>query len=73
MGLDPTKMTPVPKMQLAILCLLRPLDPMSFTQIFPYINSYILSLGVTDDLSQVAFYSGIVVSLPLRFDRVAFF
>jgi len=57
------KQTPLPRVQLGILCLLRVLDPMCFTQIFPYINQFMSDLRVTDDPSQIGFYSGIVVSL----------
>ncbi|KDR81469.1 hypothetical protein GALMADRAFT_221332 [Galerina marginata CBS 339.88] len=58
----PSKSTPLPKGQLAILCLLRTLDPMSFTQIFPYINEFMGDLGVTKDPSRIGFYSGLVES-----------
>jgi len=57
------KQTPLPRVQLGILCLLRVLDPMCFTQIFPYINQFMSDLRVTDNPSQIGFYSGIVVSL----------
>ena len=54
--------TPLPKVQLALLCLLRTLDPMCFFQIFPYINQFVSDLHVTEDPSKVGFYSGLVVS-----------
>lgn len=54
--------TPLPKVQLGILCYLRLLDPLNFSQIFPYINEYLAILQVTDDPSRVGFYSGLVVS-----------
>ena len=54
--------TPLPKVQLAILCLLRTLDPMCYFQIFPYINQFVSDLHVTEDPSKVGFYSGLVVS-----------
>jgi hypothetical protein len=56
-----SKHTPLPKVQLGVLCFLRTLDPMNFTQIFPYINEFITDLHVTSDLSQIGFYSGLVV------------
>ncbi|KAF9483848.1 major facilitator superfamily multidrug-resistance, DHA1 sub-family [Pholiota conissans] len=57
-----SKTTPIPKIQFTILCLLRPLDPMSFTQIFPYINEFMSDLRVTGDPSRIGFYSGLVSS-----------
>jgi hypothetical protein len=53
--------TPLPKIQFGALCFLRTLDPMAFTQIFPYINEFMTDLHVTRDLSQIGFYSGLVV------------
>lgn len=58
----PLAKMPLPKIQFAILCILRLLGPLSFTQIFPYINRFINELRVTEDPSQVGFYSGLVVS-----------
>ena len=58
----PAKMTPIPKLQLATLCLIRLLDPIGFTQLFPYINQMLVDLNVLDDPSKVGFISGLVVS-----------
>jgi hypothetical protein len=55
--------TPVPKIQLASACFVRLLDPIAFTQVFPYINEFMSSLHVTDDPSKIGFYSGVVVSI----------
>jgi len=52
----------LPKLQFAILCLLRTLDPMNFTQIFPYVNNFVKDLHVTTDPTQIGFYSGLVAS-----------
>ena len=60
--LKPAKMTPIPKLQLATLCLVRLLEPIGFTQLFPYINEMVVSLNVIDDPSKVGFVSGLVVS-----------
>lgn len=57
----PTKMTPIPKLQLATLCLVRLLEPIGFTQLFPYINEMVVSLNLIDP-SRVGFVSGLVVS-----------
>lgn len=56
--------TPVPKAQLVTLCLVRLVDPIMFTQIFPYVNEMIDHLHLTDDPSKTGLYSGIVVSKP---------
>ncbi|KAF9061697.1 major facilitator superfamily domain-containing protein [Rhodocollybia butyracea] len=52
--------TPLPMLQLLIICFIRLMDPISFTQIFPYVNEFITFLKVTDDPSQTGFYSGLV-------------
>lgn len=54
--------TPLPKLQLALICLIRIMDPIAFTQLFPYVNEFITYLKVTDDPSQTGFYSGLVES-----------
>jgi len=58
----PVKMTPIPKLQLAALCLVRLLEPIGFTQLFPYINEMVVNLNMIDDPSKVGFVSGLVVS-----------
>ncbi|KAJ7168240.1 major facilitator superfamily domain-containing protein [Mycena crocata] len=56
------KQVSLPKAQLAALCLSRLTDPISYTQIFPYINEFIRLILVTDDISKVGLYSGLVES-----------
>ncbi|KAJ7702315.1 major facilitator superfamily domain-containing protein [Mycena rosella] len=56
----PTK-TPLPK-ALAAVCISRLTDPIAYTQIFPYINEFLILLHVTDDVSKIGFYSGLVES-----------
>lgn len=53
--------TPLPKGQLAALCAVRLVDPIAFTQLFPYVNDFMNDLHVTDDPSRIGFYSGLVV------------
>ncbi|KAF9458664.1 major facilitator superfamily multidrug-resistance, DHA1 sub-family [Collybia nuda] len=53
---------PLSRMQLALLCFLRLLEPLSFTQIFPYINEFMRDLNVTTDPSKIGFYSGLIES-----------
>ncbi|KAF9262151.1 MFS general substrate transporter [Marasmius fiardii PR-910] len=55
-------MTPLPKAQLATLCLVRLVDPIAYCQIFPYINEFISYLNIADEPSQIGFYSGLVES-----------
>ncbi|KDQ14707.1 hypothetical protein BOTBODRAFT_32469 [Botryobasidium botryosum FD-172 SS1] len=57
------KATPLPLLQLTILCLARLAEPIAYTQIFPYINQMMEDLHVTDDPSQIGFYSGLVDSV----------
>ncbi|KAJ3832468.1 major facilitator superfamily domain-containing protein [Lentinula raphanica] len=60
---NPVKqVTPLPKTEIAVLCLVRLVDPIAFTQIFPYINEFIAFLHVTDDPSQIGYFSGLVES-----------
>ena len=54
--------TPIPKAQLATLCAVRLVDPIAFTQIFPYVNEMMERLHLTQDHSKIGFYSGLVVS-----------
>ncbi|KAF5386762.1 hypothetical protein D9615_001646 [Tricholomella constricta] len=49
--IHPVVPTPLPKAQLAALC-----------SVFPYINEFITILNVTNDPSQIGFYSGLVES-----------
>lgn len=53
--------TPIPKGQLAALCTVRIVEPIAFTQLFPYVNEFMIDLHLTDDPSRVGFYSGLVV------------
>jgi hypothetical protein len=54
--------TPLPVRQLAALCAVRLVDPIAFTQVFPYVNEMIDDLHLTNDPSRLGFYSGLVVS-----------
>ncbi|KAH7103208.1 MFS general substrate transporter [Auriculariales sp. MPI-PUGE-AT-0066] len=56
------KETPLPKLQLGILCLERLVEPIAYTQIFPYINRMMEWLEVTDNPSRIGTYSGLVDS-----------
>ncbi|KAI6043087.1 major facilitator superfamily domain-containing protein [Pisolithus marmoratus] len=54
--------TPLPVGQLAALCTVRLVDPIAFTQLFPYVNDFMSDLHLTDDPSRIGFYSGMVES-----------
>ncbi|KAH9951314.1 MFS general substrate transporter [Amylocystis lapponica] len=59
---QPAAVTPLPKVQLFTLCSVRLVDPIAFTQIFPYVNEMMAHLHLTNDPSKIGFYSGIVES-----------
>lgn len=57
-------MTPIPWRQLLTLCLVRLIDPICFSQLFPYINDMLLDMGVVgpNEPERVGFYSGLIES-----------
>lgn len=55
--------TPLPKLQMAVLCLVQLAEPIAYTQLFPYVNRMIEFLHVTDDPRQIGFYSGLIESV----------
>ncbi|KAJ6608577.1 major facilitator superfamily domain-containing protein [Mycena sp. CBHHK59/15] len=57
------KAVPIPRAQLAALCISRLTEPVAYSQIFPYINEFLILLHVTDDISKIGFYSGLVESV----------
>ncbi|KAG8214321.1 major facilitator superfamily domain-containing protein [Butyriboletus roseoflavus] len=54
--------TPLPKAQLGTLLVVRIIDPIAYTQIFPYINQLLADLRIAAP-EQVGFYSGFIVSM----------
>jgi len=58
----PHRVTPLPKAQLITLCIVRLVDPIAFTQIFPYVNEMMDRFHLTNDPSKIGFYSGMVES-----------
>ncbi|KIM87578.1 hypothetical protein PILCRDRAFT_815139 [Piloderma croceum F 1598] len=67
------KGTPLPLVQLGVLCSVRITEPIAFTQIFPYINNFISSLHVTDDPKRIGFYSGLVESVFAIFQLLSIY
>ncbi|KAF7975987.1 hypothetical protein HWV62_8144 [Athelia sp. TMB] len=58
----PPAITPLPKLQLAIITCIKLVEPLAYELIFPYINEYVRFLRVTDNPQHVGFYSGLVES-----------
>ncbi|KZP15464.1 MFS general substrate transporter [Athelia psychrophila] len=65
--------TPLPKAKLAVATCIRLVEPIAFSQIFPYINEYLSNLHVTDDPKQIGFYSGLVESTFAVFQLVSIY
>ena len=57
-----TSKSPLPRAQLICLCLIRLVEPIAFTQIFPYVNEMMAHIHLTNDPSRVGFYSGLAES-----------
>ena len=57
-------MTPIPWRQLLTLCLVRLIDPICFSQIFPYINDMRVDMRVVgrNAPERAGFYSGLIES-----------
>ncbi|KAK7755117.1 hypothetical protein SLS62_002932 [Diatrype stigma] len=53
---------PLPKLQIALLCYARLVEPIAFFSIFPYINQMVQRNGELAD-TDVGFYSGLIESL----------
>jgi hypothetical protein len=54
--------TPLPRLQIFLLCYTRIVEPVAFFSIFPYINFMIENTGGVDK-KDVGFYSGLIESL----------
>ncbi|KAI8461182.1 major facilitator superfamily domain-containing protein, partial [Phakopsora pachyrhizi] len=55
--------TPLPIRQIALLCIMRLTEPISFTLIFPFINQMLEDLKLSDDPKQIGYYAGLIESL----------
>ncbi|KZT51577.1 MFS general substrate transporter [Calocera cornea HHB12733] len=55
--------TPLPKAQLFVLCIIMLAEPVSYTQIFPYVNDMCYRLGYAKSEKDVGFISGLIDSL----------
>ena len=54
------KITPLPKVQLAIICLIRVVEPICFQVIFPFINQMLLDVGAAKNEDEVGYAAGVV-------------
>jgi hypothetical protein len=52
---------PLPRLQIALLCFARMIEPMAFFGIFPFVNKMIQETGGLEE-ADVGFYSGLIVS-----------
>ncbi|EUC66729.1 MFS general substrate transporter, putative [Rhizoctonia solani AG-3 Rhs1AP] len=59
--------TPLPWKPLIILTALNAVCPLAFELVYPFINSMIVEIGVTDDPERVGFYSGLIVVIPFGY------
>ncbi|KZP25053.1 MFS general substrate transporter [Athelia psychrophila] len=65
--------TPLPKLQLGIITCMRLVEPIAYTQIFPYINEFLNDQHVTDNPRRIGFYSGLVESVYAAFQLVSIY
>jgi len=59
----PRARTPLPKLQLFLLCVVRLAEPVAATQIFPYVNDMCVRMGYAKSEETVGFVSGLIDSL----------
>ena len=57
------RITPLPKVQLAIVCLIRVVEPICFQVIFPFINQMLLEVGAAQSEEEVGYAAGVVESV----------
>ncbi|KZP32639.1 MFS general substrate transporter [Athelia psychrophila] len=65
--------TPIPKLQLGVICGIRLAEPIAYTQISPYINQFMYDLKVTDDPKRIGFYTGLVQSTFAVFELISIY
>ncbi|KAJ8495049.1 hypothetical protein ONZ45_g13019 [Pleurotus djamor] len=64
-GSEPTNaITPLPRLQLAIILLIQCAEPLTASVIFPFINQFVQESGITGgDERKIGYYAGIIGSL----------
>lgn len=64
---------PLPKLQIALLCYARLVEPIAYFTIFPFVNKMIFEMGNVEE-SDVGFYSGLIVCIkPCHFVIATYF
>ncbi|KAL2065802.1 hypothetical protein VTL71DRAFT_3472 [Oculimacula yallundae] len=63
-NITPSKVdhSPLPKLQMTVLCLVRAIEPIAFFGIFPFVNKMIKETGNMKE-ADVGFYSGLIESM----------
>ncbi len=61
---EPEDDTPLPRLQIFLLCLARIVDPIAFFSVFPFISQMIWETGNIAQ-SDVGFYAGLIVNSPM--------
>ncbi|KAJ7153038.1 MFS transporter [Mycena crocata] len=56
---------PLPKLQIALLCFARLIEPMAFFTIFPFVSQMVFDTGTVDE-RDVGFYTGIIASTSIE-------
>lgn len=59
---DDEEQTPLPKMQLFILCVMRLSEPICFTVIFPFVNEQVKAALPNVPKSEIGYYAGLIES-----------
>jgi hypothetical protein len=63
-----TKRTPLPKLQLFIVCLIQFSEPITATVIYPFINQLVSETGITmGDERKTGYFAGVIVSSAILF------
>jgi len=57
--------TPLPKLQIALLCYARVVEPIAYFSIFPFINEMVQVVGNLDE-GDVGFYTGVIVRTIMK-------
>jgi hypothetical protein len=56
----PKRITPLPKFQLSLICLIRLTEPICFLCVLPFINQMLLDVGAAKNPEAVGYSAGIV-------------
>lgn len=62
----PKRITPLPKLQLSLVCLVRLTEPICFLSVFPYINQMLLDVGAAKSPETVGYPAAVVITSQER-------